>query len=472
MHTHPLSCALCSGLRDGLLRSRCTASRTGPVAILVSALSIAFPATEGNAQGVAQQGRPYVNTPHRSPIPVMNVVEPGDASWDQPLPTPHIPDPPKDAGLEDETVLRVGPTLDIEGEDALAAEAAKGDSAVKGKGTKDAPYVISDLRYVGLTDTPGIRIKGVKSHIIIENVLFDGKPLSPGTPADTWGLRIVDCENITVRYCQVSRCLGMNAYGKIKNIRFDHNYGFSCDRTIFTGGGSHISAKGNYVRDALQYGVFLYNGTDNTIEDCFVAWTGREGIGSHANCARGTYRNNVVMHTGWCGINVEAKAHDSIVEGNLVVDTHYGIILMGDRTICRNNQFFYCSQMGISVYSNKNHYTRDLVVENNLVVGCGQPGIDVMPQSSGVKITGNRVLQCANGIDARGPDITIAENKVHRYFNGIVVSGRGFKVTDNEVFGGRNGIIVEGPLLDGSQPKDATRPTKPSGRPQRPHRAQ
>lgn len=404
------------------------------------------PATTAESQPVS-----YGRTPHRSSIPVMHVVEPSDASWDQPLPVPRIPDPPAKAGLTDQRALRDGTVLLIEGETQLAAEAAKQGGLVTGKGTKGAPYVIRNLRYTGLTDTPGITVKSVNSPLVIENVLFDGRPLNPGTPADTWGLLLVDCENTVVRHCQVSRCLGMHAKGKIKHIRFDHNYGFSCDRTIFSGGGSHISAKGNYVRDALQYGVFLYNGTDNTIEDCYVAWTGREGIGSHANCARGTYRRNVILHTGWTAINVEAHAHDSLVEGNLIVDTHYGIILMGNRTVCRNNRFFYCSQMGISVFSNKNHANRELVVEGNLVVGCGQPGIDVMPQSTGVTIVGNRVLQAEHGIDVRGPKATVKNNTVHRYFRGIVVSSTDFTVTGNRVFGGRNGIVVEGPASPSSE---------------------
>ena len=317
MHTRSLTRPPCFGRWHGSLRRRRTERSGSPraraVTALMSALLITFPAMDGNGETPAQPGRPYVNMPHRSSIPVMKVVEPGDASWDGPLPTPRIPDPPKGAGLTDRTVLRAGPTLDIDGEDALAAEAAKEGSVVKGKGTEDTPYVIRDLRYVGLTDTPGIRIKRVKSHVVIENVLFDGKPLNQGTPADTWGLRIVDCENIVVRHCQVSRCLGMHAYGQIKNIRFDFNYGFSCDRTIFSGGGSHISAKGNYVRDALQYGVFLYNGTDNTSNRCSI-----NGISLKA-CTGCVVQDNRV-HTGVVtGITITGGGRNTVT-GNSVAD--------------------------------------------------------------------------------------------------------------------------------------------------------
>ena len=41
------------------------------------------------------------------------------------------------------------------------------------------------------------------------------------------------------------------------------------------------------------------------------------------------------------------------------IDVH----MMGDRTVCRNNRVFYSSQMGISVYGNRNHVKTGITVQ-------------------------------------------------------------------------------------------------------------
>ncbi|MHB9026411.1 MAG: right-handed parallel beta-helix repeat-containing protein [Armatimonadota bacterium] len=377
--------------------------------------------------------------------PLMHVCEPADAGWNVPLPQPTIPPPPKNVGLKNPRALRKAPLLSFDGDNALAAEAVKPGGWVRGAGTDKNPYAIRDLEIRGVTTAPAILIQRVSKPLVIENVLVEGTPTDEMTPADSFGISIIDSDGVVIRRCRVSRCDGIFGGGAgLKNLRVEQCYLFSCRRSIMTSGGSHCSATGNYVRDAVDYGIFLYNGTDHAIENNYVMWTGREGIGTNGNAHRARYRNNVILHTGWTAVNVEGHVDDCLVEGNLVVDSHYGIILMGNRTACRKNQVFYCSQMGISVYSNKDIGNAGISVTDNQVVGAAQSGIDVMAFSSDVRITGNRVWQSETGLHVTGPRATIEKNDVYRFFKGIDLSAPGYSVRNNQVYGGRNGVWVEG----------------------------
>lgn len=367
--------------------------------------------------------------------PLMHLCEPADPAWDQPLPQPQIPPPPTNKGLTDRGRLRPAPPLEFKGEAALEAEAAKPDGFVTGQGTAEDPWVIRDLLITGVTDQWGLQVHFIKRPLIIENCLVDGAPPSEYSPAPGFGISVIDSDGVVIRNCQVSRCFGIYGGGSaLKNLLVENCYVYSTSMGIMTSGGSHCTARGNYVRDSTKYGIFLYNGTDHVIENNYVKWTGREGIGTNGKAHRHKYLKNVILHTGWTAVNVEGETDDYLVEGNLVVDSHYGIILGGNRSVCRSNQVFYGSQAGLWVFNCQ----EGLTIENNLVVASGSAGIDIYHNCANARVIGNTVLQSSTGINLSGPGATVERNEVSRFYFGITVAAPGCAVRDNHVYNGRN----------------------------------
>jgi len=185
--------------------------------------------------------------------PLMHLCEPVDPAWDRPLPQPQIPPPPTDKGLTDPGRLRPAPSLEFKGEAALEAEAAKPDGFVKGRGTPEDPWVIRDLLVTGVTDKWGLQVHFIKRPLIIENCLIDGAPPSDDSPAPGFGISVIDSDGVVIRNCQVSRCFGIYGGGSaLKNLLVENCYVYSTSMGIMTSGGSHCTARGNYVRDGLQ----------------------------------------------------------------------------------------------------------------------------------------------------------------------------------------------------------------------------
>ena len=376
---------------------------------------------------------------------LMHVCQPTEAAWDQPLPQPVIPAPPTTKGLSDRRKLRPAPALEFKGEAAIEAEAAKPDGFVKGKGTEADPWVIRDLDLHGVTDKWGIQVHFIKRPLIIENCRVDGTPANQYSPAPGFGISVIDSEGVIVRHCQVSRCFGIYGGGSaLRRMLIEDCYVYSTSMGIMTSNGSLCVARGNYVVDSTKYGVFLYAGTYHTIDKNYVAWTGREGIGTNGKATGAKYTNNVILHTGWTAINVEGDTDDFLVENNLVVDSHYGIILGGNRTVARKNQVFYGSQAGFWVFNCK----EGLTIEDNLIVGSGSTGIDISGTCENAKVIGNRVLQSGTGIVLSGRNATVENNDVMRFFFGVTVGTPGCTVKNNRIYNGRNLLMIS----DVSQP--------------------
>jgi parallel beta-helix repeat protein len=373
--------------------------------------------------------------------PLMHLCQPADASWDRPLPGPQIPPPPTNKGLTDRRRLRPAPALEFKGEAAIEAEAAKPDGFVKGKGTKDDPWVIRDLDIHGVTDQWGLQVHFIKRPLIIENCRIDGTPADEYSPAPGFGISVIDSEDVVVRHCQVSRCFGIYGGGSaLRRMLIEDCYVYSTSMGIMTSNGAFCVARGNYVVDSTKYGVFLYAGTNHTIDGNYVAWTGREGIGTNGKANGAKYTNNVILHTGWTAVNVEGETDDFLVEGNLVVDSHYGIILGGNRTVARKNQVFYGSQAGFWVFNCK----EGLTIEDNLIVGSGSTGLDISGTCENAKVIGNRVYQSGTGINVSGKNATVENNDVMRFFFGIAVGVPGCVVRNNQVYQGRNLMMISG----------------------------
>lgn len=375
--------------------------------------------------------------------PLMHLCQPANAAWDQPLPQPLIPDPPDNKGLLDRGRLRPAPALEFKGEAALEAEAAKPDGFVTGKGTKEDPWVIRDLDIHGVTDKWGIQVHFIKRPLIIENCRVDGAPPNEFSPAPGFGISVIDSEDVIVRHCQVSRCFGIYGGGSaLRRMLIEDCYVYSTSMGIMTSNGAYCVARGNYVLDSTKYGVFLYAGTNHTIDGNYVAWTGREGIGTNGKANGARYTNNVILHTGWTAVNVEGETDDFLVEGNLVVDSHYGIILGGNRTVARKNQVFYASQAGFWVFNSK----EGLTIEDNLIVGSGSTGIDIsggqVHPCENARVIGNRVYQSGTGITISGKNATVENNDVMRFFFGISVGAPGCTVKNNRVYQGRNLMMI------------------------------
>ncbi len=372
-------------------------------------------------------------------ISFLHIAKPTNTDLIKSLPEPNIPKPPRDTGIINWQSLRQSSPLEFN-QIQLKKEVLKSDGIVKGKGTKDDPYIIKNLYIKGITDKPGILLKNIKTHLIIENVLVDGVPINGNAPARAFGIAMENCEGIVISHCQISRCQGIGAYGvKTQNILFENNYVFSTTKGIMTNGVNYCIAKGNYITDSAEYGVFLYGGHDNVVENNYVNWTGREGIGTNGNSPRQTYKDNIILNTGWTAINLEGTVDNSIVKNNLIVNSYYGIILAGNKSICENNNVFYNSQMGIFAYGDD----ENMLIKNNLIVGSGQQGINVYsPGTKKVKIISNKVFLSDTGINVNGTGAIIEKNDISQFYWGITVSADACIIKENSIYRGRNAMDI------------------------------
>jgi len=381
---------------------------------------------------------------------VMNLIEPAAGEiWDLSVPTPDVPSPPTDVGLTNSEILRDASPLRFENAAALAAEAATENGYVSGSGTEEDPYIIRNLRFSDVSDTPAIFVSKVDKPLIIENVQIIGKPASRFEPAPARGIELIDCVGTVVRRCEVSRCEGIFAGGAgSRSIRFEQNYVFSCNRAIMSSGGSHFTATGNYTRDAMMYGVFFYNGPDHIIENNYIAWAGREGVGTNGKSARQIIRNNVILNTGWTAVNLEGDVDDSVVENNLLVDSHYGIIFMGNRSICRNNRIFFSNQSGIQTHAGgqKRGSTQDMQILDNLIVGFGEAGVKVREHINQTRVAGNRIHLGNAAIDVEALQSIVEDNDILRCLYGIQLrrGANDFLVQKNRIRSTRNGVDANG----------------------------
>ena len=340
--------------------------------------------------------------------------------------------PPKGVGVEDETKLKESALIKIVGDRELAVF-----PGIKGKGTKNEPYIIENLKFI-INKSIGLVIEKTKKHLIIRNIECVGVPDSPYSPNKLAGIRIVNARNVVIEHCEVSRCKGIYIGGCV-NVSVTDSKLFSTELGIFSSGGSHISALRNHVEDSVRYGIFLYNGPNNEIGWNYVAWTGREGIGTNGTrCQNHYYHDNLIEHCGWTAINLEGTCDNSRVINNSVRDTFYGIILMGKDVLAKSNKVYYSGQDGFIVLGGK---TKNLKLYDNLIVGSAQNGVWLMPKTSGHDIRNNKILLSYFGIKNNASNTTITENYIERFF-WAVETNHSAKIAHNVFKQGRNGVNV------------------------------
>jgi parallel beta-helix repeat protein len=273
-------------------------------------------------------------------------------------------------------------------------------------------------------------------------------PASKYMPVEFSAIQINESKNIVISLNEVTRCHGITIK-KSENITVSKCQVFSTIHGIFSDRGRNIKANYNWVEDSVKYGIFLYNGPDHEIGHNYVAWTGREGIGTNGNqCQNHYYHDNTIIHAGWTAINVEENfvkpgklgTAKTRVENNLIVDTYYGIILMGNGVICDSNKIYYSSQDGIIIVNNPN--AKNHKVKNNLIVGSAQNGIWISQKSSGHLISGNQIIQSHTAVNLEGENCKLVENRISRFMNGINSNVKQVEIVSNEIFQGRNGMSI------------------------------
>ncbi|NOY74751.1 MAG: hypothetical protein GXP32_03045 [Kiritimatiellaeota bacterium] len=340
--------------------------------------------------------------------------------------------PPKGVGLEDGVILRDSPPVKISGDNELAAF-----QGIKGKGTKEDPYIIENLRFT-IDKSVGLWIEKTKKQLIIRNIECVGVPDSPYYPNKFAGIRIDNSRNVVIEHCELSKCRGIYIGGCV-NVSVTDSRLFSTVLGIFSSGGSHISALRNHIEDSARYGIFLYNGPDMEIGWNYVAWTAREGIGTNGMRSQNHYyHDNLIEHCGWTAINLEGTCDKSKVINNSVRDTFYGIIIMGADVLAKSNKVYYSGQDGIMVTGAK---TRNLKLINNLVVGSARNGVWLMPGTSGHDIRDNKILLSYFGIKNNASDTVITENYIERFFRAVETS-ESARIAQNVFKQGRNGVNI------------------------------
>lgn len=367
---------------------------------------------------------------------LMHLYKPKDSYWDSPdIPAPGKYVPAENVGVRDESLLKESAPVKIVGEKELTAF-----PGVTGKGTKENPYVLQNLKFV-IKDARGLHIDKLAktTHLVIRNMKFTGVPDSKYSPNKHCGIYIGNSHNITIENCEVTKCKGIYLGGcffsQINNCKL-----ISTIVGIMSSGGWNITADGNHVEDSVKYGVFLYNGPNMVISNNYVAWTGREGIGTNGTmCKNHYYHDNVIMHCGWTAVNLEGVCDNSKIERNFVKDTYYGIILMGKDVVTRDNKVFYSGQDGIILLGAK---VRNQQIIDNLIVGSAQNGIWLMNKTSNHLVENNRIYMSHVGIKNDSVGSRIVGNEIRRFFFGIESPRSNTVISNNKIYQGRNGMSI------------------------------
>lgn len=383
--------------------------------------------------------------------PLRGVNTDPDLTWGLDVPRPEIPPKPKNYDLSDLDALEPAEPRVIQGDKELEALREKGEVVTAGSGTQDDPYIVENLHVTEFVDDPPgyhtgqFLIYNTTKHILIRNCYFEGRKTGELIFDNRFGLNLVNAKNVTVRHCRSVLNRGFHAAGG-SHHNFEYCRAYSVAFGIYTGGSHHVRAYRCYVNDTTAIGIFLYNGPDNVIEECYVTDTGREGIGTHGKAPRHVYRNNFIMNCGWNGINMEGRGDDHLTEGNTVINTHYGILVMGKKGTVRGNKTFNCTQDGIILWR-----ARECTVEDNLIVGSMKEGIWIYRDTAKNVIRNNTLIQNANGIlISDGPEDggghVIEGNTISRFYKGILLEkdgAKGTRIANNTFSGGRNPIYGE-----------------------------
>lgn len=384
-------------------------------------------------------------------------------TWGAEIPEVKIPAPPTDAGLANPALLRAHDAIFIDGDQGLQALAATENGPISGAGTEDDPYVIENLLFTEYATGKSNRsaqllIERTTKPLVIRNCEFRGRKRTEFRPDNRIGLAVISGRNVTVKNCLSYWHLGFRAENA-SHVTFERARVYSGTYGIFASESRHIAAYRCYVNDTCEIGIYLYNGPDNRIEECYVHNTGREGIGTHGTAPRHVYKNNVVYNTGWNVVNMEGAVSDYIISGNILGNSHYGVTAGGNfkggpNGIIADNVIFNCTQNGIITTAN---YT---MITGNTIVRPGQDGIWLYNSATGCTVAGNRIYGGMNAIKADGKANegrqTIKDNFFANNFAGVVFTGNGSQdsvIVGNTFTGVRNAIIVRnfpGIVIDGN----------------------
>jgi parallel beta-helix repeat protein len=240
------------------------------------------------------------------------------------------------------------------------------------------------------------------------------------------------------------------------------------DTLIKASRSSYITLDNLSIQGANTYGVSVYDGSNFTIQNCDILYSGRDAVCIAAtskfkitgcsvdysnsrgincyqtNTTAPTITDNTVRNTGifpgmgWKKANdgvfvgIEAGTDNSVIQNNKVLNTGFiGIRFYGDNTIVKNNYVdTFCFNKddggGIYTWNGTNVTHTGMIVQNNVVLnGVGAPdgtnstnpeaqGIYLDDYSNGVKIAGNTVANCRKGIFIHnGRNIIIRNNTVY-----------------------------------------------------------
>lgn len=235
--------------------------------------------------------------------------------------------------------------IHINGNSGWASFKAAGNCT--GSGTYSLPYVIEDLVIDGGGTGDCILIENSDVYFRIENCTLYDSGLNPAHS----GIQLRNASN-----------------GKVfMNDCSSNNVGITFETKC-----ENITVQGNTVSSNDEYGINIYESSNNCIEENIVNNNGNMGINLDPNSPYNEIVNNTVNFNGWLGIHMQANSTNNLILSNNCSFNADGISVRTPNNTISGNYVVNNSGYGIHLWNSdsgpnalSNNITRNFVKYNN-----------------------------------------------------------------------------------------------------------
>lgn len=317
-----------------------------------------------------------------------------------------------------------------------AINASAGRALVLGSGTffSRKLYLVSNLVLIG-NDS---RLRNIQAETTdnifiavwnLSNVEIAGVEISlNGIRGDIWSgtaaIQIQNCSNVRIHNCFIhdNTYVAIRLTGGNSNIRINNNHIENTDTGIHANNtNTDVSITDNIISKGTSEGITIYGYNENNIPYNFVIQGNQithkdNSFGINISYAKlGRIENNTItdclggitLHDVVSVGKENYYTTDMVIIKNTILNSGFGIVNIGDRTIVSDNKLENIQQDGINAnnYPDESIITKDVTILRNTITGPalaggGRGGISVRNLQNSV-IDGNIISKCGQAFSIR-----------------------------------------------------------------------